>query len=667
MYSRKNKIIFVFVFLIIVIFGFLSFYQINKKDKIVPDVNLAGLSLSNSDSNNQWTDENENEDLIIASDKKTYFGVNKSDIYFSIENKSSQDQNIALRFLFSDKNAKLESVERIAEDGEQEIPKANVKNFVSKKQIPNSFVSSDFFGEPIKSGETLHYHAVIKYQPNSKGEFYIEAFGDSGAYGLLDPWYDSSGLVGYWSFNGGDVDWNTNIVTDGSGNGNNGSMVNMTASENPLVGVSGQALDFNGSNEYISIADSSSLDVSTQVSISVWIKPDTVVTAERNIIAKNYIDSTNGQHAYGLAVNSAGIVYGWVDGDGSWGGGDLVTAGENYSNLSVNEWHHIVMTYNGSVLRFYRDGINTAVSSVNSITIHNSTQPLFIAHKSDWSNYFDGKIDEVLVYNRALSTDEITTLYNLGNRHTKPSPQNNDGLVGYWTMDSDDLEWGQTSAEVRDHSGNGNNGDAVSMTSANSVTGKYGQALDFDGANDYVMDSSINFTTPDSFGLWFKPDNTITSASSCQGILTLRYGGVVTDYFHVGLGSCAGDVTDEAVTILHDASGRTSVTSVSFTANTWYRMDFVWGGSYYDIYINGVQQTVTKGGAISHAARLTDAERIEIGAEYDASPNLFFNGKIDDVRIYNRTISAIEIANLYNNGAKKFKINTAGTGKTIIK
>ncbi len=108
------------------------------------------------------------------------------------------------------------------------------------------------------------------------------------------------------------------------------------------------------------------------------------------------------------------------------------------------------------------------------------------------TSYYDGSIDDVRLYDRVLSAEEITRLYQLGattriaqTLNTNPALDN--GLLAHWTFDGDTLDWASSTREVRDATGFGNNLDAISLTSTTSLTaGVLGQALRFNGTSDYL-------------------------------------------------------------------------------------------------------------------------------------------------------------------------------------
>ncbi len=206
--SKKSQIIIISIF---VLAGFLVFIfsrgvfragQVEKNNFVLPEeITLAGESIPLL-----WTDNNDGENLIIKSDRQYYDGRDSSEVYFSITNISDKDQKPDIKFLFDEKEGR----------GMKEIALLNSQNDV------------------IASGQTNFYKAVIYYPQNSKGEFFIEAKGDNGGYGFLDPYY-ASGLVGYWSFNGPDIAWQTNTAYDRSGTSpaNNGTSTNMSTTTSP--------------------------------------------------------------------------------------------------------------------------------------------------------------------------------------------------------------------------------------------------------------------------------------------------------------------------------------------------------------------------------------------------------------------------------------------------
>ena len=86
----------------------------------------------------------------------------------------------------------------------------------------------------------------------------------------------TSGLVGYWTFDGQDTSWGANTTSDMSTNSNTGTMINMSTSSSPVDGKIGSAMDFDGSDDYITVSDNASLDITTALSGSAWINTDDI-------------------------------------------------------------------------------------------------------------------------------------------------------------------------------------------------------------------------------------------------------------------------------------------------------------------------------------------------------------------------------------------------------
>jgi hypothetical protein len=79
--------------------------------------------------------------------------------------------------------------------------------------------------------------------------------------------------LGYWTFDGGSVDWRTNTVADMSGQGNTGSLISMSTSSSTVAGRIGQAMNFNGTTQYINVGNSSTLNPTSAITVAVWLYP----------------------------------------------------------------------------------------------------------------------------------------------------------------------------------------------------------------------------------------------------------------------------------------------------------------------------------------------------------------------------------------------------------
>jgi hypothetical protein len=189
------------------------------------------------------------------------------------------------------------------------------------------------------------------------------------------------------------------VAADSSGLGNNATL---NGAAWTAEGAFGGALAFDGVNDLLRVAPAGSLNAG-QVTIEAWVLP-TTVNGWRNVLLKQYTTNSSQGLTYALYANSDtdGGVGVYVRPSG-WSSDQHVAT---VDRLTANEWHHLAATYNGAVLRLYVDGFLVASKNVTT-PISNSTLPLFIGGNPLWGEFFQGAIDEVRVYNRALSEGEI--------------------------------------------------------------------------------------------------------------------------------------------------------------------------------------------------------------------------------------------------------------------
>jgi hypothetical protein len=206
-------------------------------------------------------------------------------------------------------------------------------------------------------------------------------------------------LVGRWHFD--DVSGNT--VPDSSGYGNNGTIYGATLVDSK-PGL-GKALSFNGANNYISIPHNNIFNFGTgDFTVEFWMR-QTGTSGQQLIINK---DDGNWQSGHGWEI--------WSNaGAASWSIFPYPSF-ENRSGTGAGDgnWHHVAFTRAFGVVKGYIDGIEKASGSCSqSISTSN---PIYLGRGSIWAPaYFNGLIDEVAVYNRSLSADEIKSIYEKGN------------------------------------------------------------------------------------------------------------------------------------------------------------------------------------------------------------------------------------------------------------
>jgi glucose/arabinose dehydrogenase/PKD repeat protein len=201
-----------------------------------------------------------------------------------------------------------------------------------------------------------------------------------------------TGLVAAYSFNAG----SGTTAADASGNGNSGTISGPTWS---TLGKYGSALSFDGVNDLVSVADANSLDFTTSLTLEAWVFPTATAGSWRTVILKEQA----GQLVYALYAGEDSP----VPGGHVFVNGDISTISS--TALPLNTWSHVAVTYDGSTIRLYVNG--ALVSSLGGVvgSMPNSTGALRIGGNNVWSEWFAGRIDEVRLYNRALSLAELQT------------------------------------------------------------------------------------------------------------------------------------------------------------------------------------------------------------------------------------------------------------------
>lgn len=207
------------------------------------------------------------------------------------------------------------------------------------------------------------------------------------------------GLVLYYSFDRDEK----GKVTDKSGKGNHGKV---HGAKWTAKGKVGGAYEFDGIDDYVDAGNNPSLRVS-EGTISAWIR--TLSASVQFAGGIPYDDRTRWNAPWvGLQVGSSGNQGRfWLNINGS---DHEFTAGA----ISLNQWHHIVLTYDGNRKIGYVDG-NKVYSAYDPGTIRYSGSPSFVVgvrSKQAQGEWFDGNVDEVMIFNRALSPQEIKRLYN---------------------------------------------------------------------------------------------------------------------------------------------------------------------------------------------------------------------------------------------------------------
>jgi len=202
------------------------------------------------------------------------------------------------------------------------------------------------------------------------------------------------------------------------------------------------SLNFDGTNDYLSISGSSDLSISGDLTISLWFKADSFTNFE--YIFRLTSTNTTGEDRM-LGISSSKL-------SGNTYASGFATLGN--TTLSTGTWYNAAVVYSGGSFVLYLNG--SADSSSISATMNTVTYTATTIGQSYNSAYFDGLIDEVSVFDSALDANNINAIYNSGNTIDLTTNQGNynssSNLVGWWRMGDDNLGTGN----VADSSSNSN-------------------------------------------------------------------------------------------------------------------------------------------------------------------------------------------------------------------
>lgn len=214
----------------------------------------------------------------------------------------------------------------------------------------------------------------------------------------------TSGLVGHWKFD----EASGLAAYDSSGNFLNGTLTNgptRTASSSCQMG---SCLGFNGTSNYVNFTSSGVLNITGNQTISLWVKSSTAVTNAD--IAGRWLSSVDNKKIWRLRVDGTLLTF-RVSADGIANSSDATTT---ISSAIDGNWHHIVAMYDGSSIGVYIDGTLRGSTVYSGGLFSDVGSILRVGASSSGGGiaaYFEGIIDDVRIYNRALSAAEIKQLY----------------------------------------------------------------------------------------------------------------------------------------------------------------------------------------------------------------------------------------------------------------
>ena len=391
---------------------------------------------------------------------------------------------------------------------------------------------------------------------------------------------------------------------------------------------SNYSMDFDGGSNIDTNLDSGSYSSFT---ISAWIKADTLSSGK--VVAA--------QTRYGNWSNSSWLLY--VEAPGGvpymtfymMSGGSPILAGKN-TVLSINQWYHIVATWDGTTSKVYIDGVKETtegtVSSMNTSVVNTLIGASHDSAGTGTTGGWDGKLDAVSIFDYALSSSQVTTLY--GSSSTGIGNPMSLNPVAFYQL-GDKSAFNGANYLVPNIAAEEDDGDIATSYSP--------YALDFDGTNDYIDTNtnlnSLGVVNTFSISLWVK----IATNGNYDHII-----GAPTSYsaWNTGFGLYTNTTGVRFWVDQWGPSGNTFVNSASLSLNVWYHIAATFDTTNgLKLYVNAGTPTTATGNGILDG--LTNDIYI---ASTGTNTNYAFNGSISNVSIWNTALTQAQVSEIYNEG-----------------
>lgn len=448
-----------------------------------------------------------------------------------------------------------------------------------------------------------------------------------GAFGQIPSYVPQNGLVGWWPFNGN--------ANDESGNGYNG-IVNDATLTADRFGIQNAAYYFNGINNSINLI--TTLPIS--FSINAWVNTNSYKSYILNggdTIGEKLISTYNNNYGFTgfeCALDGKPSNYGKSIA-AFWCNNNCNALSSNNSIMGLGSWYNLTITYGNGVLRYFINGNLT--DTVLSSYVPN-LRSVFLGAREYYNNgpafFFNGKFDDIGIWNRALIQQEITNLYYASTTPPPcPSLPSNlqTGLVGYWPF----------CGNANDASGNGNNGTVNGASLAIDRFGNWNSAYSFNGTDNYITANTINFPTtnqPRTISVWFKvnrypnPDKTY---------ILMNYG---TAGNNQSCGLAIDSILDAGTRLNFFAWNNSDVIDTNqYNLGAWHNMVGTYDGITGKLYFDGALVA----SKISNWNTSISTFTIGKNNQTNGSMPYFFDGTLDDICIWNRALDYTEIAQLY--------------------
>ena len=396
-----------------------------------------------------------------------------------------------------------------------------------------------------------------------------------------------------------------------------GSVVSASLINSPTFDpTNGGTIRFDGTDEYAAVQYNSSLDITNAITVEAWVKYAS--QGEIGGVGRTY-----------SVISYKGYPWTWLleDISGQFNF-RISTTSDSDSRLDsnyyhgLNNWDHVVCTYNGSTQAIYVNGVLRNSKSLTG-TINTSATTIELGTYGSGDYSFNGWLANHRIYNRALTSTEILQNYQAEQyRFAGPQGIVTNGLLLYWDAGNLDSYPG-TGTTIYDLSGNGNNGTLYNGVGFNQANGG---VLTFDGVDDYVRSYNPNLSTTTSTVMGAARYSGATRGrminSTDVNWLMGHWSNSTENYYAAGWVSSVGTGTSDTNWRIYAALGNQP-------SDAW------------SLYVNNTVTATSTGG-------VSGPDGISIGAQTYSSFQEFSTGNFSFVLVYNRVLTAAEMTQNYN-------------------
>ncbi|HET8909356.1 MAG TPA: LamG-like jellyroll fold domain-containing protein [Ktedonobacterales bacterium] len=444
--------------------------------------------------------------------------------------------------------------------------------------------------------------------------------------------------VSYWRL--GEQSGSTAL--DSGGGGNNGTIYGGTTlgAAGAIAGDSNTAMTYDGATGFVGVPDRANLDITGDMTLEMWARPGVLNGSSQTVLQKSNSSSTAGPGwQYRISV---GTTNQWKA--AIYVGSTTYQVTDTTDVLRTSRWDYLVLVRSGSTLTFSVNNQNVGSISITGAT-NTSTGMLAFGRAGSFANfYLNGGIDEVAVYNKALSASQIQSHYAAGGSPGGAGTPYSTAVLGntpagYWRLGE------QSGLTAYDSGASGLNGTiygGATLGAAGAISGDSNTAMTFNGSSGYVGvpdNASLDSTGDITIEVWAKPGalNGTTQTVLQKGDSSTAAG--PGWQYRISLAS-----NNQWKGILFVGSAQFAVVDFYDTPSTsrWDYLVLVRSGSTLTFSVNGqVVNTTSITGATN-----TSTGPLAIGRAGGYS-NYYFNGSVDEVAIYGTALTTGQIQSHY--------------------